>query len=391
MINAEFSLPYRYPVLFTQNAFAKHNNKLITLLGSLHSSSHKPKVMVVVDSGLVLAQPDIERQISDYFSWFNDSAELAIAPVTFAGGETGKQASHIEALYQIMWQQGMDRHAFVIAIGGGAMLDAVGYSCATFHRGIKLIRMPSTTLSQNDAGVGVKNGYNLFSAKNLIGTFCPPHAVVNDFALLQSLSERDKRAGLAEAVKVAAIRSATFFEWLEEQAEELARFSPQASQYAIKECARLHIAQITRAGDPFESGSVRPLDYGHWSAHKLESLTDYALRHGEAVAIGMALDALYAREIGLLSQQACMRLLQLLSKLGFALWDPALDSLDEQQQPKVLAGVEEFRQHLGGQLCITLLSELGVGKEVHELNISTLNLCLNKLKAWHFDNAAGAH
>src|SRR5690606_4587846 len=127
-------------------------------------------------------------------------------PLVVRGGEAIKQASQTDKLYQYLLKHQIDRHNVVIAVGGGAVLDTVGYVCATFHRGIKLLRMPSTVLAQNDAGVGVKNGVNGYGAKNLIGTFCPPFAVLNDFSLLNTLSYRDRRAGLAEAVKVAAIR-----------------------------------------------------------------------------------------------------------------------------------------------------------------------------------------
>jgi 3-dehydroquinate synthase len=335
---------------------------------------------VVIDSGVANSNPGLVSRIEKYFSSHEAHVQLLDTPMIIAGGEQAKNADNIERLYQQMWRLGIDRHNVVIAIGGGAVLDAVGYSCATFHRGVRLLRMPSTVLAQNDAGVGVKNGYNALNAKNLIGTFAPPKAVLNDFTLLQSLSQRDRRAGLAEAVKVAAIRNKDFFAWMEDHSEALANFAPESTHYAIKECARLHINQITGAGDPFETGSARPLDYGHWSAHKLEAISNYELRHGEAVAIGMVLDAIYAREMNMLEATECERLLTLLKELGFELWHSALETAGSDGQPEVLNGVEEFRQHLGGQLCITLLSEMGIGKEVNQLHLPTLEIALQRLK-----------
>jgi 3-dehydroquinate synthase len=242
------------------------------------------------------------------------------------------------------------------------------------------LRMPSTVLAQNDAGVGVKNGFNFSDTKNLIGTFAPPVAVLNDASLLKSLSARDRRAGLAEAVKVAAIRDKSFFAWMEAQAGPLSLFDEQASQYAIARCAQLHLGQITRAGDPFETGSARPLDYGHWSAHKLEAMAGYSIRHGEAVAIGMALDARYAVIVGMLNESQAKRLVKLLEKLGFTLWHEALDTRNEHNHPSVFAGLEEFRQHLGGALCVTLLSEIGIGKEVNVMDEKALLDALDWLK-----------
>ena len=165
-------------------------------------------------------------------------------------------------------------------------MDMAGLAAATAHRGVRHIRIPTTTLSQCDSGVGVKNGINAFGKKNFIGTFAPPFAVINDFQLLAPLSPRDKRAGFAEAVKVACIRSREFFDALEEDAAALAQFQPDAMRKLIRRCAELHMDHIATSGDPFEFGSARPLDFGHWSAHKLEQLSDFKIRHGEAVAIG---------------------------------------------------------------------------------------------------------
>src|SRR5262249_47001338 len=156
-------------------------------------------------------------------------------------------------------------------------------AAATAHRGIRLVRVPTTTLSQCDSGVGVKNGINAFNKKNFIGTFAPPFAVINDFQLLTTLGPRDKRAGYAEAVKVACVRDAPFFEALEHDARSLDEFEPHAMRRLIRRCAEIHINHIVNGGDPFESGSARPLDFGHWAAHKLEHLSDFRIRHGEAV------------------------------------------------------------------------------------------------------------
>jgi 3-dehydroquinate synthase len=248
------------------------------------------------------------------------------------------------------------------------MLDAVGLGAALAHRGVRLVRVPTTVLSQNDSGVGVKNAVNLKGVKNFTGTFAPPWAVVNDFDFLEHLPPRERIAGIAEAVKVALIRDGAFFAWLEQNAGRLAAFEREAEEWMICRCAELHMAQIARGGDPFERGSARPLDFGHWSAHKLESLTGNAVNHGEAVAIGMALDARYSVLSGLMAEGAEERLAALLTRLGFRLFHPALVAPGPDGQPALLAGLDEFRQHLGGQLTVTLLKELGTGVEVHRID-----------------------
>lgn len=381
-INAKFSLPIQYPVYFEHDVFNVSNTRLVELLNSKFEdvTTSVQSVYVFIDQGVVDANVLLLDRITNYFKFFNKHINLVARPQVIVGGEAVKSQAEIENMYQQLLLHKIDRHNVVISIGGGAVLDAVGYVCATFHRGIKLLRMPSTVLAQNDVGVSVKNGFNAFDTKNLIGTFCPPMAVLNDAALLDNLSARDHRAGLAEAVKVAAIRSQSFFGWMEDNIDALCQFEPQASQYAIAKCAELHLAQITKTGDPFESGSARPLDYGHWSAHKLEALAKYKVRHGEAVAIGMALDAKYAVEVGLLAEGEAYRLINLLKNLGFVLWHPVLEQLDEQGQSLILSGLEEFRQHLGGELRITLLTQIGTVKDVNYMELQALSAALKWLK-----------
>jgi 3-dehydroquinate synthase len=256
------------------------------------------------------------------------------------------------------------------------------------------VRVPSTTLSQADSGVGVKNGINAFGKKNFIGTFAPPFAVLNDFELLSSLAPRDKRAGYVEAVKVALIRDGKFFEALERDVAALRDFEPAAMERVIRRCAELHVEHIATSGDPFETGAARPLDFGHWSAHKLEPLSDYRIRHGEAVAIGVALDVVYSRRLGFLDAASAERVLALLEGLGFELFADELLAADPANALKVLEGLEEFREHLGGELTVTLLKGIGVGFEAHEMNRIEIIAAIQELKQRHEQrarNPAPAH
>ena len=221
-------------------------------------------------------------------------------------------------------RRGIDRHSYAVAIGGGAVLDAVGYAASIFHRGVRHVRLPTTVLAQADSGVGVKNAVNAFGTKNLVGVFAPPFAIVNDGGFIDHLPPREKRSGMSEAVKVALIRDRGFFEWIEANADALAVFHPNTLDRLIERSAQLHMRQIAEGGDPFETGSARPLDYGHWSAHRLESLTGHRVGHGEAVATGVALDTRYAVLAGLLPAGEDERVRRLLTKLGFSLWSDAL-------------------------------------------------------------------
>jgi 3-dehydroquinate synthase len=256
----------------------------------------------------------------------------------------------------------------------------VGLAAATAHRGVRHVRIPTTTLSQADSGVGVKNGINAFGKKNFVGTFAPPHAVINDALWLDGLSDRDKRGGYAEAVKVALIRDAVFFDTLEHQAGALARFDLSAMESLIHRCAALHMDHIAQGGDPFEFGSARPLDFGHWAAHKLEQLSAYALRHGEAVAIGICLDVIYSGLIGLMPQDEVERVLSLIESLGFEIYSNELHYTSTDGSYTVLGGLEEFREHLGGELTITLLEGIGQGVEVHEINLPKMTQAMHCLR-----------
>ena len=173
-----FSVPYEYPVAFTRHLFAPENPLLADVV-ALREADKRHKCLVYVDDGLAGAQPDLIPAISAYFDAHAAWMELLEAPMRVPGGEKIKrELTHIEAVQDAIHRLRVDRHSYVIAIGGGAVLDAVGLAAATAHRGVRHIRVPSTVLSQNDSGVGVKNAVNLNGVKNFVGTFAPPWAVL---------------------------------------------------------------------------------------------------------------------------------------------------------------------------------------------------------------------
>ena len=376
-----FSVPFDYPVAFTRGLFAPGNPLLADMLAR-REPAKRHRCLVFLDDNLARARPGLAAGIEAYAAAHASRMTLAAPVETVPGGEKIKtELAWIEGIQNRIHRLGIDRHSFVVAVGGGAVLDAVGLAAATAHRGVRHVRVPSTTLAQNDSGVGVKNAVNLHGYKNFVGTFAPPWAVLNDFDLLASLPRRERIAGLAEAVKVALIRDRAFFEWIESHADRLVAFEPAAEERMIRECARLHMRQIAQGGDPFEQGSARPLDFGHWVAHRLEALTHHHLRHGEAVAIGIALDSRYSVLAGLLPPGADERIAALLEHLGFRIWHPALTRADEAGRPAVLRGLAEFREHLGGELTVTLLAGIGTGREVHEIDTALMMQAAGWLRA----------
>jgi 3-dehydroquinate synthase len=376
-----FAVEFEHRVYFTRGLFAPSNSLLRTLLAE---PSRAPKVLAVLDEGLARARPDLAGAIESYFAGLEGRVVLAGPPLVIEGGERAKMSYfHVSEIHSQIERHHIDRHSYVLGIGGGALLDVAGLAAATAHRGVRHVRVPTTVLSQNDSGVGVKNGINAFGKKNFIGAFAPPFAVINDSDFLATLSDRDKRAGYAEAVKVALVRDRAYFQSLERDADLLARFDPEAMRRMIYRSAELHLDHIARGGDPFEFGSARPLDFGHWAAHKLESLSHYELRHGEAVAIGLALDVIYSRNSGWLEAAAAERALALLRRLGFELFANELLHLDPEHQPSVLKGLEDFREHLGGELTLTMLKDIGVGIEIHQVVPARMLDAISELRQHH--------
>ncbi len=372
---------FHYDVHFTSGLFNLDNPLLAQVVAADVQTSPK-QAIAVIDSVLLQHHRGLLDQLAAYTKRYGDVLQLGFEPVIVPGGEAAKNnPGWIEQIHKIIDAARLCRHSYVLAIGGGAVLDMVGYAAATAHRGIRLLRVPTTVLAQNDSGVGVKNGINAFDKKNFLGTFAPPYAVLNDFDFLTTLDDRDWRAGIAEAVKVALIKDASFFKFIRRHTEALVNRDRDTMQQLIYRCGQLHLQHIAGSGDPFEMGSSRPLDFGHWAAHKLEQLTDYSLRHGEAVAIGIALDSTYSYLAGLLSRLEWQRIVTTLTALGFTLYVPELaQAYYQMEDPRCLfRGLSEFREHLGGELTLMLLQEIGQGVEVHEVDLSLYRQAISLL------------
>jgi 3-dehydroquinate synthase len=383
-INQCVQVTFNYDVHFTRGLFDLDNPILAQVISANGDITPK-RVLVVVDGGVLHYQKGLLQKLSAYVERYADVLTLSGEPIIVPGGEGVKNDSRfIEQIHQIINATGLCRHSYVLAIGGGAVLDMVGYAAATAHRGIRLLRIPTTVLGQNDSGVGVKNGINAFGKKNFLGTFMPPYAVLNDFDFITSLDDRDWRSGIAEAVKVALIKDADFFNFIMTNADRLANRDMEIMERLIYRCSQLHLEHIANSGDAFEMGSSRPLDFGHWAAHKLEHLTNYSLRHGEAVAIGIALDTTYSYLTGQLLQSEWKSVLETLKKLGFTLYISQLaEQLDRLDDPHcIFRGLIEFREHLGGKLTITLLEGIGQGMEVNQVDLSLYKDAILLLQDW---------
>ena len=373
-------MEWDFPVVFTHGLFHPENPVLRETLNR-KGENRRHRAVVYIDSHVATARPGLVEDIRDYFAAHPGELHLADEPQIVPGGETIKNDfSLVDGFMRRLLDRHIDRQSYVIIIGGGAVLDAVGLASALVHRGLRQIRVPTTVLAQNDAGVGVKNGVNFLGGKNALGTFAPPFAVLNDFDFLRTLPPRDWLCGVAEAWKVSIIRDRPFFDWLVAHADRFPARDTAAMEALVRRCAEVHLEHIRTNGDPFEYGRARPLDFGHWSAHKLELLSGFRISHGEAVAAGVLLDSIYAEKQGWITADALKLIADGLKASGFALWFPEFENKDAQGRPAVFAGLEDFREHLGGELTVTYPNGLGARQEVHTVDLALMERSLNDLR-----------
>ena len=374
-LDVNFSVPQLLRLRFTRDCFGADWENLLPLF---HSDTGRARMQWWLDQSVADAQPELMPSIHRRLQEHRSDLELVSDIHLIAGGEQVKNDTKcVDHIFSTIERDGLDRRSYIMVVGGGAVLDAVGYAAGIAHRGIRLVRFPTTTLAQADSGVGVKNAINAFGKKNWKGTFAVPWGVVNDQGLLAKLPDRDFRAGFSESVKVSLLKSPSAFRFLCQHAKDIAARDWSAVMPAIRSSVLMHLHHITHGGDPFEMQEARPLDFGHWSAHKLEQITQYRLRHGEAVSIGVALDTLYSHLQFGLDRHDALSAVQALLDLHLPVYDSALES------NTVFEGLEEFRQHLGGRLTLTMLKSLGHVQTVHEVNQPVMEQAIHWLSDIH--------
>ena len=375
-----FSVEFGYDVVFGDDVFGDHTCVLRDAVSGVLGEVDAVPTLWVFDEGLIEAQPDLIDRVCRWCERNIDRVTLAGEPLVVPGGEPAKNDFEVTLkVIRAIRAAHLCRQSLVCMVGGGAMLDAAGFVASMVHRGLRVVRFPSTVLSQNDSGVGVKNGVNLRGVKNFLGTFAPPALVVNDFSLLQTLSLRDWLSGVAEAFKVAIIKDAEFLFWLVSNAPLFPVRNETAMRHLVRRCAELHVDHIRTSRDPFEFGSARPLDFGHWLGHKLESLSVSELRHGEAVSVGMCVDLLNAAQLGYIESSSAESIIAALARSGLPIWDDILTMTDGTNRLLVLNGIEEFREHLGGELYLTLPNPLGSRIEINDLPESVIRESIIRL------------
>jgi 3-dehydroquinate synthase len=381
-VRQRFTVPFEYPVVFGRGFFDPACPVLADAVA--RGASEVRRVQVFIDSGVAAACPGIEARLKAYARRWSARMTLAGPCVQVPGGEAAKTSSScVTDAMRRMADAHLCRHSVVLAIGGGSALDVVGLAASLVHRGVRLVRMPTTVLAQADSGVGVKNGVDAYGMKNFAGTFAPPFAVLVDFDFLPTVPWSYWIGGVSEAFKVAMIRDRAMFDRLCAVAPRLRERDERAMVAVVEQTARLHLEHIRTGGDPFEFGSSRPLDFGHWSAHRLEIVSGYAIGHGQAVAVGIALDTCYACRKRLITAAERDAALRAMSACGLPVWSDELARRDREGRLVVLKGLEDFREHLGGRLTVTLPAPIGRGLEVHAMDARLVEACVGELERRH--------
>ncbi|MBN4073961.1 3-dehydroquinate synthase [bacterium AH-315-E10] len=373
--SSEFKLPINYKVHFTHGLFAATNSCL--------EQAFEPdarKLLIFIDQNVASSWTSLNTDILKWFASHNCVSLADIKVVT--GGEAIKNdMTIVDTVASLCSEHGICRHSYIMAIGGGAVLDAIGFAASIIHRGVRLIRVPTTVLSQNDSAVGVKNGINHLGLKNFLGTFTPADSIFADFDFLSTLDMRTRISGFAESFKVGIIKDHDFLLYLIKHADAIANKDRKITEYCIQHTAKLHIDHISQNGDPYEKGSSRPLDFGHWTAHKLENLSQYELLHGEAVAIGIAIDLLYAASLDNISRAEADDICAAMVRCGLPIYHPLL----HERFDDIINGLDEFREHLGGELTLAMPSPMGQQEDIHSVDVNIVEANIQILKQYHND------
>ncbi|MBL9124613.1 MAG: 3-dehydroquinate synthase [Planctomycetaceae bacterium] len=281
------------------------------------------------------------------------AAEIAVDVLVVEPGEATKSVETADALWQKLLEIGADRRTLVVAVGGGVIGDLAGFVAATFTRGLGFLQVPTTLLAQVDSSVGGKVGVNLPAAKNMVGAFWQPLGVLIDTAVLETLPEREYRAGLAEVVKYGVILDADFFAALEKNVAALNTREPNVLRQVIARSCELK-AQVVSRDEREETGLRAVLNYGHTFCHAIEAVTGYGeFLHGEAVSIGMLCASRLAERLGRIGPEVTARQQTLLSQLGLPVELPRLDA------ERLLNAMAHDKKTEHGKLRFVLPTRLG--------------------------------
>jgi len=292
--------------------------------------------------------------------------------------EHSKAWPQVDAICAHAARCGFPRNGLMVAIGGGVTLDTVGFAASVFRRGIGYVRIPTTLVGLADVAVGIKQAVNAHGKKNLIGAFHPPVASINDYRFLRTLPASEIACGMAEIVKMALLRDASLFSALEKHGRELvfSRFrSPAKTAENVALRSELLMMQEL-APNLFERQHARLVDFGHTFSPVIETLSDYQVQHGQAVALDMLLSLSIAVQRRLANISLFGRLRALLFQLGLPVWHETVANTDA-----LVRAIEEAKRHRGGSLNLVTITHPGRPVFLSEVSKSELDSAGEMLRA----------
>ncbi|MFH1799581.1 MAG: inositol monophosphatase family protein [Candidatus Omnitrophota bacterium] len=348
---------------YTEGAFDLDNRVLANVLEGRN-------VIFVVEKAVAdkVLEP-LKRYLQHYHMEGRCKGEIQVLD----GGEKIKSAEQVKSLTDYAQERNLDRNGVFVVVGGGAIMDMVGMVANQFRRGVRYVRIPTTLLGQVDAAVGVKVGIDYRTAKNFLGAFYPPFATITDTRFLETLPERQIQGGIAEIIKVALISNTSLFEVLEKYGTAFIRDMPRDAKWTFIKDAAVELLKHLQM-DFFEHNLMRHVDFGHVLAHKFESMTNYELTHGEAVAIDILMSAFIAHARGMLSDKDFRRILSLHIKLKLPFYHPALNP------DRAWEGLEDAKAHKGGRLMMVVPIGIGRTAFVDSLRRDELDAALDFLR-----------
>lgn len=290
--------------------------------------------------------------------------------LTFEPGEKSKTRETWAGLTDQLTMRSFGRDTGLVALGGGVTGDLVGFVAATYMRGVPYLQVPTTLLAMLDAAVGGKTGVDTPHGKNLVGAFHPPAAVIADTRTLETLPEREYRAGLAEAVKHGLIADADYLSWIETNAEEIGARNPVFLVRLVRRSVEIKAAVVS--DDERESGRRAILNAGHTVAHALEQSSDYRIAHGEAVALGLLAESYLSENVGIAAPGLSRRVANLLTRLGLPIRLPT--SIPPSH---LLDNMSRDKKNKKGEIHFALLTRVG---EVHRTETWTTAVPLQQIE-----------
>jgi 3-dehydroquinate synthetase len=360
-MNAPFTVSYE--IRHTRGpVFDLDDNHLVELLG-------KQPVLVVVDAGI---WPTYGRDIRSYVTSRLNCKGIIPIP----GTESSKSLAAAAALCEAAIDARIPRDGVFVAVGGGTVMDVVGFAASIFRRGIGFVRVPTTLIGMIDVGVGIKQAVNVGAKKNIIGSFYPPLGIINDQTFLRTLPRKYLACGIAEAIKIALVCDEHLFELLETYGPTLIATGFQKPAAIAQEVLQRSEAAMIGQLSPnlFEADRRRLVDFGHTFSPTIESASEYDVSHGEAVAMDMLLSCAIGARRGIVSPALPLRLARLLQAIDLRLVHPVMTT------GRMNAAVDEMRLHRGGSLNLVVPTEIGTADFLQTVGAEDLDCALTAVR-----------